>query len=213
MSEFEGTNDDLYQPGWDAIESECKRVYRGKKAYDQFVSIIKWRFGGNDPIDAVKVYDSGDYWHFVTFGMTELYRKEFKNKDVSGYGMEFTFKLKKGTSEDRDYNEMRCAVKNLQTIARVTFSSGEIFLPYEYLYTGQTIGIDYNHQSSLTGFITVPDDKFRNLDTENGRMQFVEFIGVTDRELRALLNKELNVKSLFQKLGSDVTDYNRKSVI
>lgn len=37
--------------------------------------------------------------------------------------------------------------------------------------------------------------------------------GVTDRELRAIQNKQIRVKELYEKLGSDVTSYNRKSVI
>ena len=59
----------------------------------------------------------------------------------------------------------------------------------------------------------MPDTKFQTLNTKNGRVDFVEFIGVTNNELLALKNKELDVKSLYSKIGSDVTDYNRKSVI
>jgi hypothetical protein len=45
--------------------------------------------------DGVSAYDAGDHWHFVTYGLTELYGKENKNSDVSGFGYEFTFKLPK----------------------------------------------------------------------------------------------------------------------
>ena len=45
-----------------------------------------------------------------------------------------------------------------------------------------------------------------------GKVDFVEFIGATDLELIALKNKELDVKSLYEKIGSDITNYNRKSV-
>ena len=44
-------------------------------------------------------------------------------------------------------------------------------------------------------------------------VEFVEFIGATNNELLALKNKELDVRGLYQKLGSDVTDYHRESVI
>ena len=47
---------------------------------------------------------------------------------------------------------------------------------------------------------------------QNGSVSFVEFIGETDRELRANQNKELDVASLYEKLGTDVTDYGRTSV-
>ncbi len=41
----------------------------------------------------------------------------------------------------------------------------------------------------------------------------LNLLGVTDRELRAIQNKQIRVKELYEKLGSDVTSYNRNSVI
>ena len=41
----------------------------------------------------------------------------------------------------------------------------------------------------------------------------LNLLGVTDRELRAIQNKQIRVKELYEKLGSDVTSYNRKSVV
>ena len=43
-------------------------------------------------------------------------------------------------------------------------------------------------------------------------MEFIQFIGVTDNELKAIQNKETTVKELYEKLNNDVTNYNRKSV-
>ena len=126
--------------------------------------------------------------------------------------MEFTFKLKKANYADEE-QEIKCICGLLQQIARITFKNGEIFNPFEYLYTGQTEGIDSRQISNITGFITIPDTKFQTLNTKNGRVDFVEFIGVTNNELLALKNRELDVKALYSKIGSDVTDYNRKSVI
>jgi hypothetical protein len=40
------------------------------------------------------VYNIGHYRHYITFGMSELYKKESENKDISGWGFEFSFKLK-----------------------------------------------------------------------------------------------------------------------
>jgi hypothetical protein len=75
-------------------------------------------------------------------------------------------------------------------------------------------GGDCNGKYNITGFITIPNNKFNEINTPNGKVCFVEFIGgVTDRELRAIQNKQIRVKELYEKLGSDVTSYNRKSVI
>lgn len=81
--------------GWDAIDEEAKRVYPDQDNPKHYAALIKWILGGPDPLDGISVCDGGDYWHFVTYGLSELYEKESEDKNWSGYGMEFTFKLKK----------------------------------------------------------------------------------------------------------------------
>ena len=199
-------------PGWEAIDEEAIRVYPGQDNPKHYAALIKWEFGGTDPLDGISVYDGGTYWHFVTYGLSELYEKESEDEEWSGYGMEFTFKLKKDNYADEE-QEIKCICGILQQIARITFKNGEIFNPFEYLYTGQTVGIDSKQISNITGFITIPDIEFQTLNTKNGKVGFVEFIGATNNELLALKNKELDVKTLYSKIGSDVMDYNRQSVI
>lgn len=198
--------------GWDAITKECERIYPNQINPKHYGTLINWKLGGNDPLEGISIYDGGDYWHFVTYGLSELYEKESNNQDISGYGMEFTLKLKKDNYEDEEA-EIKCICGILQAIARITFTKGELFKAYEYLYTGQTTGIDTKMQSNITGFITIPDNNFNSINTPNGTVDFVEFIGVTNDELLAIMNKKLDVKTLYEKLDSDITSYNRKSVI
>ena len=68
-------------------------------------------------------------------------------------------------------------------------------------------------KSNITGFITIPDNELNPINSPNGKVTFVEFIGATDSELIALKNEELDVKSLYEKIGSDISNYSRKSVI
>lgn len=197
--------------GWNAITEACEKIYPTQKNPRHYGTLIKWQFGGNDPLDGISIYDGGDYWHFVTYGLSELYDKKSEVKEISGYGMEFTFKLKKDDYEEEEA-EIKCICGILQSIARITFTKGEVFRAYEYLYTGQTQGIDSKMQSDITGFITIPDKELTTITTPNGKVDFVEFIGATDAELTALRNKEITVRELYEKIGSDVTDYKRRSV-
>lgn len=208
----ENNNEEINASGWDAITEACERVYPNQQNPKHYGTLIKWRLGGNDPLDGISIYDGGDYWHFVTYGLTELYEKESENKEYSGWGMEFTLKLKKDNYEDEEA-EIKGICGILQTLARITFTNGEIFNPYEFIYTGQTQGMDTKNKSNITGFITIPDSNIKSIDTPNGKVDFVELIGATDRELLAVKNKELSVQDLYNRLGTDVTDYNRSSVI
>ncbi|MDC7224715.1 MAG: suppressor of fused domain protein [Spirochaetales bacterium] len=170
--------------------------------------MVGWEFGGNDPLRGISVYEDTDCLHFVSFGLSELYEKESENREISGYGMELTFRLERGCYGDEE-REIRCICGILQAVARITFTKGEVFKPFEYIYSGQKSGIDSEGKSDLTGFITVPDVKARSLETRNGKVGFVELVGVKDEELQELLDKKRDVKGLYEFLGSDLTDYGR----
>ncbi|MDE6426611.1 MAG: suppressor of fused domain protein [Ruminococcus sp.] len=211
--EEESENELLNMNGWECIEKAFSDVYPNQDNPKHYGTLIPFILGGNDPIDGVSVYDGGDYWHFVTFGLTELYEKETDNPEYSGYGMEFTLKLKKDCYDtENEENEIKCIIGILQQIAKITFNSGELFQENEYIYTGQKQGIDFYQKSLLTGFITVADSKIKSINTPNGKVNFIEFIGVTDDELIMIKNKNMTVQEFYKILGSDVTDYRRKSV-
>lgn len=209
----EQTEEEINDSGWRAIEEAFLKLYPGQDNPKHYGVLISWELGGPDPLRGMSAYDGGDYWHCVSFGMSELYEKQSEDKEYSGYGMEFTMRLKKSRETDiEEENELRCVFGIFQTIARMTFNNGELFLPNEWIYTGQKDGMDYRQQSKLTGFITLLDPKLGAIDTPNGKVEFVEFVGCTDAELLQIKDNGLRVAELYEKLGSDITDYYRNSL-
>ena len=207
-------NENINMDGWNAIVNAFQAIYPEKTDPKHYGTLIPYYLGGNDPLDGISIYDGGDFWHFVTFGLTELYDKESENTEYSGFGMEFTLKLKKGCYAPEDEEtELKGICGILQSIARITFNSGELFRPYEYLYTGQKTVMDIHKKSQLTGFITIPDTSVKAMDTPNGKMEFVQLIGMTDAELLKLRNKETTVRELYSALNTDITDYHRNSIV
>ena len=206
------SGNETHRYGMDAIEKEVERVYPNESLYTNYVPMIRWDLGGPDPLDRVTIYDGGGYYKYVSYGLTELYDKESKDQTKSGFGMEFTFKLKKDAYKDEE-RELKNVVGVLQTLAKATIVDGEIFKPYEYIYTGQTEVMDTEQKSNIIGFITVPDTELQSLVTPYGRVDFLALIGITAEELQAIRNKEITVQELYEKLGTDVTSYTRKSVI
>ena len=204
-------NDSINLSGWDAITNEFSRIYPGQDDPKHYGTLIKWAFGGNDPLDGISIYDGGDYWHFVSYGLTELYAKECEDKEVSGYGYELTLKLKKYDFEDLE-GEFKNICNIFQIIARMSFTRGELFFPYEYIYTSQKEGMDAKQKSNLTGFITIADTSANTLSTPNGSVRFLELVGMTDAELKTLSTGD-TVKTIYEKLGTDLTDYHRESVV
>lgn len=206
------SGNETHRYGMDAIEKEVERVYPNESLYTNYVPMIRWDLGGPDPLDRVTIHDGGDYYKYVTYGLTELYDKESEDQTKSGFGMEFTFKLKKDAYKDEE-GELKNVIGVLQTLAKATLVDGEIFKPYEYIYTGQTEVMDTEQKSNIIGFITVPDTELQSLVTPYGRVDFLALIGITAEELQAIRKQEITVKELYEKLGTDVTSYTRKSVI
>ena len=196
--------------GWDAIDAAFDKLYPGQDNPIHFGVLIPWRLGGPDPLQGVSAYDGGDYFHLVTYGLSDLYEKEGSDPEYSGYGLEFTLKLRKAGYED-EMQELLCIAGIFNDFARLTFEKGEQFFPDEYIYTGQELGFDRHQKSKLTGFITALDEA-GTIDTPNGKVDFVKLIGATDAELKAIMEGELRVRELAEKIG-DLTDYTRESVV
>lgn len=197
-------------PGWDAITEAFQTLYPGQEHPLHFGVLIPWQLGGPNPLQGVSAYDGGDFFHLVTYGLTDLYEKEGTDPDYSGYGYEFTMKLRKAGLEDV-HAELHCAAGILQDLAKLTFEKGEQFYPNEYIYTGQTTGMDVRQVSKLTGFITAWDEA-GTIETPNGKVDFVQLIGATDPELRAVMDGTLRVAELAERLGG-WTDYTRDSTV
>src|SRR5688500_9386346 len=81
-------------PVWAAIDGALARIY-GDAEPHHWGTLHKWVLGGPDPLDGISVYPRDEpvpHWHYVSYGMTELYEKQSENPDESGWGFEFTFR-------------------------------------------------------------------------------------------------------------------------
>lgn len=202
--------EEISAPGWDAITEAFRKLYPGQENPIHFGALIPWRLGGPNPLQGVSAYDGGDFFHLVTYGLTDLYEKEGTDPEYSGYGYEFTLKLRKTGLEDV-HAELGGIAGILQELAKLTFENGEQFYPNEYIYTGQKTGMDRAGTSRLTGFITARDEA-GTIETPNGKVDFVKLVGATDAELRAIMDGKLRVPELLERLG-DWTDYTRDSTV
>lgn len=187
MKKETNSNDEVNTQGWDSITNTFEALYPDQTNPLHYGTIISWQLGGNDPLDGISVYEADNYYHFVTYGFSELYEKESKDKEYSGYGFELTAKLRKSPATDD--TELRTMAGILQSLARYVFENNMIISAYEYIYTGQESGMDSKEESKLTGFITVPDEA-GIIDTPNGKVEFVQLVGMTDRELKSIIDKE-----------------------
>lgn len=211
FDKFKNDNNLDEAPGWDAITARFESIYPGQTNPQHYGTIVKYWFGGNDPLDGISIYDGGDFWHFVTYGFSDLYEKHPEDDpEWSGAGFELTVKMKKLSWIDE--SEIKNIAGILQSLARYAFSSQRGFKPYEYIWTKQTNGFDMKGKSKLTGFAAMPDEA-GIIETPHGKVEFICVVGLTDRELRSIVDKEMTTEAVLKKIGSPITDYEREEVV
>jgi hypothetical protein len=204
------TEDDAV--GWLAIDQVTDKIY-GNQEPTHFRPIISGMLGGEDPLDGVSIYESNaqsPHMHFVTYGFSELYYdEEAVGKDFSKFGFELTFRLK----GYKDQN-LKWVVSLMQNLAKYIFSEGKWFENYDFIPTNSPIYLDYD--TALVGLAFVEDSELGTIETPHGQVQFLQMVGITQKELDVLLANPVKgaVMQLIDqlKVGNDllITDLDRK---
>lgn len=162
--------------GWDAIDGALARLYPGVEPL-HYGTVIKWRLGGPDPLDGLSVYARDDHWHFVSYGMSELYEKESDDPEESGWGFELTFRLARG----RETEPPVWAVSFLQNLARYVFGSGNPFAPGHHLDLNGPISLA-EPDTAIRAITFADDPELGVIDTPHGRLRFLQVVGLTLEE-------------------------------
>lgn len=172
-------SDDL-SPGWDAIRDALHAVY-GRPPDAHYGTVVPFRLGGPDPIDAFSVWRTGDVLHYVTYGFTELHQKETDDPAVSGYGFELTFRLRH-PGDDVPLWPMSL----VQNLARYVFKTGNVFAPGHHLDANGPIARDEPTALCAIAFAEDPDLP-AGVESPHGRFRFVQIVGLTRGEYDAVL--------------------------
>ncbi|TDC97058.1 suppressor of fused domain protein [Actinomadura sp. 7K507] len=200
-------------PGWDAIDSALRPLYGDTNPF-HLGTMLKWSLGGPDPIDGISVYPRSEpvpHWHFVTYGMTELYTKESENLDESGWGFEFTLRVARGPAEQEP---PMWAPNLLQNLGRYVFNSGNTFGPGHHMNANGPINTD-REDSEIRAVTFVTDPELGEISTPHGRVLFLQVVGLASEEYEAL--RRWNADGLMQVLAPHlpvfVTDIDRRSLL
>ncbi|NHN32129.1 suppressor of fused domain protein [Paenibacillus agricola] len=199
-------------PGWDAIDQAFSGIY-GKTEPKHYGTLIPYQLGGPDPLDGISAYPRSEpvpHWHFVTYGFSELYKKEGTNPDYSGYGFELTFRLQRDSSEEEP---PAWAMNMLQNIARYVFKSGNYFQTGHYLDMSGPIALESD--TLLRAIAFIDDPELQPIQTPNGEVVFLQVMGITVDEMEAIQawNCIGLLKAAAPYLPLFVTDLSRSSIM
>ncbi|MBO0697071.1 MAG: suppressor of fused domain protein [Zavarzinella sp.] len=170
-------------PGWHAIDAALEPIY-GDREPLHYGTIVSYAMGGPDPIHGISAYKNAKprpHWHFVTYGFSELWDKESTDPDVSGFGFELTFRP---TRQPADSKPPNWALNFLQNLGRYVFETGNCF------GVGHTMPlhgpIEVGSDTLIQAVSFVHDPQLPPISTPNGRVEFLQIVGLTMDELDAI---------------------------
>jgi hypothetical protein len=197
--------------GWDAINVALAKVYgQGEPPY-HYGTVLPAALGGKDPLQGISVYQRDapvPHWHYITYGFSELYDKESEDPEVSGFGFEMTFRLALYEEEPP-----RWALNLLQNLARYVFRSGNPFDAGHYLDCQGPIAL--GQATDVRAIVFAPDSELSEIETPNGKLRFLQVVGITLDELRQIKkwNAEGFLEVFVRQIPLLVTDLGRTSVL
>lgn len=166
-------------------------------------------FGGDEYLDGYSIYDSPKgFKHLVTYGMTELYtNEEAFGGEWSRWGYEMTIKLKEQTND-----ECMWAIDMLSNLARYTFTQNRFFEPLQFI-AGNGSSLHIGTDSNITALLVVNDTEAEGINTVHGKVEFMQLVGITQRELELLMENRKKADVLIEEMKKDnpflITDMKR----
>lgn len=199
-----------WSPGWEAIDRVFEELYPNQEPahFGTDLHARAW-LGGDQYIDGYSIYESPHgYKHMVTYGMTDLYVNEQAfGGEWSGWGYEMTIKLPEGNVEDCLW-----AVSMLSNLARYTYTQKKPFEPFQYV-AGNGSSLHIGEDSAITALLVLNDPEVSGVDSVHGRIDFLQMVGITQRELELLIEDSSNVVLLSERMKKDnpyfITDMKR----
>ena len=116
--------------GWDSIDAAFAHVYPGIEPH-HVAPDVATALGG--VLDGISAFATDDHWHFVTYGLTELFEKDSQDAELSGWGYELT------PITPASKRPPAWAFELLVAVARLTQEQGTWLAPGRRLETGSDV--------------------------------------------------------------------------
>ena len=166
--------------GWNAIDRALATLYGDQEPVHWAPAGPGPAFEGGAPLNGVSAFDAGDHWHYVGYGLTDLFENSDPNWERSNYGFELTFRLAK-----RDEPKPPpWAATLLHGIARAQRMRDRIYTSPSALAIRQPI--DRQPGTALTNVLLIADPELPEIDTPHGLVEFLQVVGITEAEMNVV---------------------------
>lgn len=179
-------------PGWDALDRGFTAVYPGQVPH-QFSSASAYDLARSHPLPAISVWERSQdlvpgerrtqaSWHYVSYGLTELFDKTSPNRDISGFGFEITLTIPRQANEERP---PEWPISLIQGLGHHVLSQGKGFNTGHCVDLGGSLvpASQARGHCGLSGIVFVPDPVVPQLQSLHGHIVMLRAVGVWPDEL------------------------------
>ena len=167
-------------PGWAAIDAALERLYGGQE-HRHFANPAA-RFQG-DQLVGVSVYRRQEpvpHWHYITYGLTDLFGEQEPGPEGSGFGFELTFRV----ASDDDVDPPMWPLNMLHSLAQYVGTSGTGLGHGHWM--GDRGPITDVAPTKLTSMAFSRDPELASITSPSGSVEFIQAVPLTTDEIRAL---------------------------
>ena len=131
-------------------------------------------------------HDSEAHWHYVSCGLSDLHGDARVHPPIqspdqpSGYGFELSFRLRKEAGQN---SPPTWPASLLNSIAKYVFDSENKLVPGDHINWGKPLD---GSNSLLKHLLVTRDPQIAPLQTRLGRVTFLQLVGITEEELKAV---------------------------
>ena len=174
-------------PGWAAIEEACAKAHPDQPNPPHWAPPLPPEFGGS-PLNGVSVYrdlDPAPHWHFVTFGLSDLFGGEPSDDPEarSGAGSELTFRLLDEAAAEDGSTPPLWPISLLNNLAGYVKRTGNGFGVGHHMNANSPIKLD--DPTLLHAIAFIEDPQLGTISTDSGRLEFLQVLGLTAAEEQA----------------------------
>lgn len=186
----------LNAPGWQALDNRFCALYPDALPH-QFTSPTPYDLDSAHPLPAITVWEAPAqgsaprFWHYLSYGLSELFEKTTQDAEHSGLGFELTLALPRSEDQERP---PAWGLSLMQGIAGHLLRGDLSVDTGSLIALGRTLQGESAREDRPSGCVCIPDPRVGAMPGPFGRVLFLRLLGLCHDELEACQDLELAPK-------------------